>query len=43
MLPMALAEELEMKRLRQKQHKHEIHQKVRWYKLLFQVAKILKW
>lgn len=26
-----------------RQKKHEIHQKVRWYKLLFQVAKILKW
>lgn len=43
MLPMHLAEELEMKRIQQRQYKHEIHQKVRWYKLLFQVAKILKW
>jgi hypothetical protein len=43
MLPQDLADELEMKRMAQRQYKHEIHQKVRWYKLLFQVAKILKW
>lgn len=43
MLPQNLADELEMKRLIQKQYKHEIHQKVRWYRLIFQVAKTLKW
>jgi len=38
-----IEEEEQRKRQIQKQRKHEIHQKVRWYKLLFQIAKILKW
>jgi len=43
MLPVVFVKELEEKRQYQKQYKHEIHQKIRWFKLLFQVEKILKW
>ena len=42
-LPVDFQEQEILRRQLHKQKKHEIHQKVRWYKLLFQVAKILKW
>lgn len=38
-----LMEEENEKKQMHKQYKHEIHQKVRWYKLLFQISNILKW
>ena len=38
-----MTEDQERRDKLKKQYKHEIHQKVRWYKLLFQVANILKW
>lgn len=43
MLPKIIAQELEERNFMERVKQHEIHQKVRWCKLLLKISKIMKW